>query len=44
MQEARDAVIGLDARYHLLYVVHIEREENIIRIISARRANRHEQK
>jgi uncharacterized protein len=41
-EEARDAVIGLDARYNLLYVVHIEREENIIRIISARRATRQE--
>jgi uncharacterized protein len=41
-EEARDAVIGLDARYHLLYVVHIEREENIIRIISARKATRQE--
>jgi uncharacterized protein len=41
-QEARDAVIGLDARWNLLYVVHIEREENVIRIISARRATRQE--
>jgi uncharacterized protein len=41
-EEARDAVIGLDARWNLLYVVHIEREENIIRIISARKATRQE--
>jgi uncharacterized protein len=34
-EEARDAVIGLDARWNLLYVVHIEREESVIRIISA---------
>jgi uncharacterized protein len=40
--EARDAVIGLDARWNLLYVVHIEREENVIRIISARKATRQE--
>jgi uncharacterized protein len=40
--EARDAVIGLDARWNLLYVVHIEHEENVIRIISARRATRQE--
>lgn len=40
--EARDAVIGLDTRWNLLYVVHIEREENIIRIISARKATRQE--
>ena len=41
-KEARDAVIGLDTRWNLLYVIHIEREENIIRIISARRATRQE--
>jgi uncharacterized protein len=36
--EARDAVIGLDARWNLLHVVHIEREADGIRIISARKA------
>jgi uncharacterized protein len=42
-EEARDAVIGLDARWNLLYVVHIEREEEgVIRIISARKATRQE--
>jgi uncharacterized protein len=41
-EEAREAVIGLDARWNLLYVVHIEREENTIRIISARKATRQE--
>jgi uncharacterized protein len=41
-EEVRDAVIGLDTRWNLLYVVHIEREENIIRIISARKATRQE--
>jgi uncharacterized protein len=40
--EARDAVIGLDARWNLLYVVHIEREGEGIRIISARKATRQE--
>jgi uncharacterized protein len=40
--EARDAIIGLDTRWNLLYVVHIEREENVIRIISARKATRQE--
>ena len=40
--EARDAVIALDARWNLLYVVHIEYEENVIRIISARKATRQE--
>jgi uncharacterized protein len=40
--EARDAVIGLDARWNLLYVVHIEHEGENIRIISARKATRQE--
>ncbi|GAB4142249.1 MAG: BrnT family toxin [Cyanobacteria bacterium J069] len=41
-EEARDAVIGLDRRWNLLYVVFIERENDTIRIISARRATRKE--
>jgi uncharacterized protein len=41
-EEVRDAAIGLDARWNLLYVVHIEREEDVIRIISARKATRQE--
>jgi uncharacterized protein len=41
-EEARDAVIGLDSRWNLLYVVHIEHEKNVIRIISARKATRQE--
>jgi uncharacterized protein len=40
--EARDAVIGLDARWNLLYVVHIEQDAESIRIISARKATRQE--
>jgi hypothetical protein len=40
--EARDAVIGLDRRWNLLYVVFVERENDIIRIISARKATRKE--
>lgn len=40
--EVRDAVIGLDRRWNLLYVVYIERENDIIRIISARKATRKE--
>jgi|SRR6478672_4503218 len=40
--EARDAVIGLDKRWNLLYVVYIERENDLIRIISARKATRKE--
>ncbi len=40
--EARDAVIGLDKRWNLLYVVYIERENDMIRIISARKSTRKE--
>lgn len=40
--EARDAVIGLDRRWNLLYVVHIEQDDDMIRIISARKATRKE--
>lgn len=40
--EARDAIIGLDKRWNLLYVVYVEREDDKIRIISARRATRQE--
>ncbi|MBW4425137.1 MAG: BrnT family toxin [Nostoc desertorum CM1-VF14] len=40
--EERDAVIGLDRRWNLLYVVYIERENEIIRIISSRKATRKE--
>nr|WP_231663744.1 BrnT family toxin [Pseudanabaena sp. 'Roaring Creek'] len=36
--EERDAVIGLDKRWNLLYVVYVERENDVIRIISARKA------
>ena len=40
--EARDAIIGLDTRWNLLFVVHIELEEDAIRLISARKATRKE--
>ena len=40
--EERDAVIVLDIRYSLLYVVHIQQEGDCIRIISARKATRQE--
>lgn len=38
-QEARDAVIGFDLQGRLLFVVHIERDGDHIRIISARSAD-----
>jgi uncharacterized protein len=37
-QEARDAVIGYDESGRLLFVVHIELEDEVIRVISARKA------
>ncbi len=40
--EARDAVIGLDKRWSLLSVVYIERENDSIRIIFARKDTRKE--
>lgn len=36
--EERDAIIGMDKRWDLLFVVHIAFEEDFIRIISARKA------
>jgi uncharacterized protein len=36
--EARDALIGIDLAHRLLFVVHIEFEDDYIRLISARRA------
>ena len=41
--ESRDAVIGFDATGRLLYVVHIEFDAALIRIISARRAEPEEE-
>jgi uncharacterized DUF497 family protein len=38
IEEARDAVIGYDESGRLLFVVHIELEGDIIRLISARKA------
>ena len=40
--EARDAIIGMDICWNLLFVVHIELEEDAIRLISARKATRKE--
>ena len=37
-EEARDAVIGYDESRRLLFVVHIELENDIIRLISAPKA------
>lgn len=42
--EARDAVIGMDAKGRLLFVVHIQLEDDRIRIISARKVTRTERR
>jgi uncharacterized DUF497 family protein len=39
-EEARDALIGMDKRWNLLFVVHLLLEEDKVRIISARKATR----
>ena len=43
-REFRQACIGLTADYRLLYVVHVVREGNVLRIISARKAEAAERK
>ncbi|NJL80400.1 MAG: hypothetical protein HC836_02430 [Richelia sp. RM2_1_2] len=40
--QARDTIIGMDTSWVVLFVVHIEFEDDIIRIISARKATRQE--
>jgi len=40
--EARDAVIGMDKNNYFLFVVHLQQENDMIRIISARQATRQE--
>lgn len=41
-KEIRDAVIGMDKQWNLLFIVHIAFEDNRIRIISARKVTRSE--
>ena len=41
-EEVRDAVIGMDMRWNLLFVVHIFVEDERIRIISARKVTQSE--
>ncbi len=43
-EEARDALLGESEKGSLLFVVHIEREAEAIRIISARPATAQEKK
>jgi uncharacterized DUF497 family protein len=42
--EIRDAVIGMDSEWKVLFVVHIQIENDEIRIISARKATKSERK
>ena len=42
-EETRSAVIGITEQARILYVVHVVREEETIRIISARRATKQEE-
>ena len=41
-EEVRDAVIAIDTHWNLLFVVHILVDDELIRIISARKATRSE--
>ena len=40
----RSILIGQSERLHVLFTVYVERDEGIVRIISARRATSHERK
>ncbi|EIJ34694.1 BrnT family toxin [Thiothrix nivea] len=42
--ESRDAIIGMDKGWNLLFVVHIQIEDDRIRLVSARKATKQEQK
>ena len=43
-EEARDAIIGMDARWNLLYVVHLVVNDDRVRIVSARQATPHDRR
>ena len=40
--ESREAVIGMDDKWSVLYVVHLQIEDDKIRIVSARKATKRE--
>lgn len=44
VKETRHAIIGMDEASRLLFVVHVELEQDRIRIISARKATREERR
>ena len=41
-EDARDALVGMDSNWNLLFVVHLEVLDDGYRIVSARRATAHE--
>jgi uncharacterized DUF497 family protein len=41
-EEARDAIVGMDETWNLLYVVHVVIEQSRVRVVSARKATRRE--
>jgi uncharacterized DUF497 family protein len=41
-EEARDAFLAMETRWNLLFVIHIELEQDALRIISARKGTRSE--
>lgn len=44
LREQRFITIGMDFKLQILVVVNLQREGDIIRLISARKANRHERR
>ena len=42
--EARDAIIGMEERWNLLFVVHIAFEDESVRLVSARKTTRNERR
>ncbi len=43
-EEVRDAIIGMDENWDLLFVVHIIVEDDRVRVVSARKARRSERR
>ena len=43
-EKARDAIIGMDERWNLLFVVHVVFEEESVRLVSAWKATRNKRR
>ena len=43
-EEVRDAIIGMDENWDLLFVVHVIVEDSRVRVVSARKATRSERR